>query len=105
MNEELGHSRHSRNSGTRTHKAVEGHLALKTFEGHVDTPALKALGYSGTPGTRALGHLRHSDTRRALGHSDTKGTQALGHLSTRRALRHLSTWAIEALEALYLAGS
>ena len=39
-------------------------------------------------GTWALDHLRHSGTRRALGHSGTQGT-----------------WALVALETLYLADS
>ena len=58
-------------------------------------------GNSGTQGTRALGYLRHSGTRvlKALGHL---ATQALGHSSTQKTL---GTWALEALEVLYLADS
>ena len=66
-----------------------GNRALKAVEGHMSTPALRALGhwgtrkYSGTQGTWALGalggtwalgHSRHLGTW-ALGHSDTRGTQ------------------------------
>ena len=64
-------------------------------------------------GTWALGNLRHSGTRRLKGHLGTQAlkagehldTQALkGHLGTE-AMRHLGTWVLGALEALYLANS
>ena len=114
LTEALGHSRRSRDSGTR---------ALNWFKGHLDTWALKALeGHVSTPTPRALGHLGHSGSRRALGHSGTQGTWVPEHyLGTQdtRALRHLDNhalkghlgiwelrysgnWALEALEALYL---
>ena len=56
----------------------------------------RALEQSGTQGTWALWHLRHSDIGRALMHLGTRGSWALGHSksiwafkhSCKRALRH-----------------
>ena len=54
---------------------------------------------------RALGHWRHSGTWRALWHSRHLGIRALKKHSGTQALGHSGTWALEALEALYLADS
>ena len=77
----------------------EGNQALGVSEG---TCALRVL----SKGTRALGYLRHSDTRilRVLGLLVTRALRALKYLDTRelKALGCLDTWV---LEALYIAGS
>ena len=86
---------------------------------------LRHLGTQGAQGTQILEHLSHSKGTRAIGHSrHLKGTWELGNsrhldtwalrqLSTRtleehlgtQTLRQSKTWALEALEALYLADS
>ena len=69
LTEALGHSRRSRDSGTR---------ALNWFKGHLDTWALKALEYLSI--IWALKTLEHSGTW-TLMHS--KGTWAFGNSGTR----------------------
>ena len=60
--------------------------------------ALKTLVH--LKGTWALGHLRHSGTRKERGHSKTQGTWTLD-LSDTWALGHLKdTWAAETFELL-----
>ena len=90
-------------------------LGLSRHSNTWDTlKALKALGHS--KGTWALGHSKQLGTwvleefgylkgTWALGHSRNSGTWPLRHLGTRALERHLSTWALEALEALYSAES
>ena len=82
---------HSNSKGTW---ALEGHLGLGTL-GHLGTHSSQV--------TWALETLGHSKGTWALG---AQGTRALGYSKGTWALkRHSDTWALEALEALYLADS
>ena len=68
-----------------------------------------ALRQLGTKGSRRAGeHPITQGTRVLKGHLGTLALKALGHLRHSKhlstgAIRHLVTWALEALQALYLA--
>ena len=79
---------------------------------HFGTQGTQALvrqspleGHLGTRAFKALGHLRHSSTRRALGHTSTQSFWALGHSGTWALGQSKGTRALQGLRALYLADS